>query len=190
MNIDGPTVADPKTGIIYVSSRKACSSRVIVKGAERDANIEAPTGATLSEWAALRSDQVRGPDGLPLFKPPYSRITAIDMNTGEHLWQIPIGETPDRVLNHPDVQDMDIPRTGTGRNAPMSVTETLFMYTSTASDGTPMLFFHDKLSGEELGSVEIPAPVNYGMSTYVHEGKQYVMLQTGSKLTAMALAEF
>jgi len=189
-NIDGPTVADPETGILYVSSHKACSSRIIVKGEERDPNIEAPTGATFSDWASLRSDQVRGPDNLPMFKPPYSEITAIDMNSGEHLWQIPIGETPDRVLNHPDLQDMDIPTTGTGRNAAMSVTKTMFMYTSTASDGTPMLFFVDKLSGEQLGSVEIPGTVNYGMSTYVHEGKQYVMLQTGAKLTAMALGEF
>ena len=72
----------------------------------------------------------------------------------------------------------------------MLVTRTLFMYTSEASDGTPMLFFHDKVTGEELGSVEIPGVVNYGMSTYVHEGKQYIMLQTASTLTAMALAEF
>ena len=85
---------------------------------------------------------------------------------------------------------MDIPRTGTGRNAAMSVTKTMFMYASTASDGTPMLFFHDKLSGEELGSVEIPEPVTYGMSTYMHEGKQYIMLQTAAKLTAMALYDF
>ena len=189
-NIDGPTVADPQTGILYVSTRKACSSRVIVTGEERDPNIEAPTGATFSDWASLRSDQVRGPDNLPLFKPPYSHITAIDMNSGEHLWQIPIGETPDRVLNHPDLKGMDIPTTGTGRNAAMSVTKTMFMYASTASDGTPMLFFVDKLSGEQLGSVEIPAAVNYGMSTYVHEGRQYVMMQTGAKLTTMALVEF
>ncbi len=189
-NIDGPTVADPETGILYVSSHKACSSRVIVKGAERDPNIDAPTGRTLSDWAALRSDLVRGPDDLPLFKPPYSQITAIDMNSGEHLWQIPTGETPDRILDHPALQDMHISRTGTGENVSMTVTKTLFMYASTASDGTPMLFFHDKLSGEELGSVEIPDHVNYGMSTYMHNGKQYIMLQTGSKLTAMALAEF
>jgi len=103
---------------------------------------------------------------------------------------MPIGETPDRVKNHPDLQDMDIPTTGTGRNAAMSVTKTMFMYTSTASDGTPMLFFVDKVSGEELGSVEIPAPVNYGISTYMHEGKQYIVLQTAAKLTVMALAEF
>ena len=125
-----------------------------------------------------------------MFKPPYSHITAIDMNTGEHLWQLPIGETPDRVANHPALQDMDIPTTGTGRNAAMSVTKTVFMYTSQRSDGTPALFFVDKLTGEQIGSVEIPGTVNYGMSTYVHEGKQYVMLQTGAKLTAMVLGDF
>ena len=60
----------------------------------------------------------------------------------------------------------------------------------TLSDGTPALFFVDKQTGAQIGSVEIPAEVNYGMSTYVHEGKQYLMLQTGSKLTAMALSDF
>jgi quinoprotein glucose dehydrogenase len=189
-NIDGPTVADPETGILYVSTRKACSSRIVVTGAERDPNIDQPTGTTFADFASLRSDQVRGPDNLPMFKPPYSHITAIDMNTGEHLWQLPIGETPERVLNHPQLDGMDIPTTGTGRNAVMSVTKTLFMYTSAASDGTPMLYFVDKVSGEQVGGIEIPAAVNYGMSTYVHKGKQYVMLQTASTLTTMTLGDF
>lgn len=189
-NIDGPSVADPETGIFYVSTRKACSSRIIVSGEERDPNIEAPTGATFSDYASLRSDQVRHPDDIPLFKPPYSHITAIDMNTGDQLWQLPIGETPDRVKNNPALEGIDLPTTGTGRNAAMAVTATTFMYTSEASDGTPMLYFVDKVSGEQVGGVEIPGAVNYGMSTYVYNGKQYVMLQTGSKLTAMALAEF
>jgi len=188
-NIDGPSVADPESGILYVSTRAACSSRIIVSGAERDANIAKPTGRTFSDFASLRSDQVRHPAGIPLFKPPYSHITAIDMNTGEQLWQLPIGETPDRVKNLPELQGMDIPTTGTGANAPMLVTRTAFIYASEASDGTPMLFFVDKQSGRQVGSVEIPAAVNYGLSTYVHEGRQYLMLQTGSKLTAMALAD-
>jgi quinoprotein glucose dehydrogenase len=188
-NIDGPSVADPETGILYVSTRAACSSRIIVSGEERDKDIAKPTGATFSDFASLRSDQVRHPDGIPMFKPPYSHITAIDMNTGEHLWQLPIGETPDRVANHPALQGMDIPTTGTGRNAAMSVTKTLFMYTSQRTDGTPALFFVDKKTGEQIGNIEIPGNVSYGMSTYVHEGKQYVMLQTGPKLTAMALAD-
>ena len=187
-NIDGPAVADPETGILYVSTRAACSSRIIVTGAERDPNIEKPTGKTLSDWASLRSDQVRGPDGLPILKPPYSHITAIDMNTGDHLWQLPIGETPERVLDHPELQDMDIPTTGTGSNAAMLATKSAFIYGSEASDGTPMLYFVDKVSGEQIGGVEIgETRVGYGMMTYMHEGRQYIILQTGPKLTAMAL---
>ncbi len=186
-NIDGPAVADPETGILYVSTRAACSSRIIVSGEERDAQIEKPTGKTYSRWASLRSDQVRGPDGLPLFKPPYSHITAIDMNTGDHLWQLPIGETPERVLNHPELEGMDIPTTGTGSNAAMMVTKTFFAYGSEASDGTPMLYFVDKVTGEQLGGIETEERTRYGMMTYMHEGKQYIILQTGPKLTAMAL---
>ncbi len=186
-NIDGPAVADPETGVLYVSTRAACSSRIIVSGEERDAQIEKPTGKTFSRWASLRSDQVRGPDGLPLFKPPYSHITAIDMNTGDHLWQLPIGETPERVLNHPELQGMDIPTTGTGANAAMLVTKNFFAYGSEASDGTPMLYFVDKVSGEQIGGIETEERTRYGMMTYMHEGKQYIILQTGPKLTAMAL---
>jgi len=188
-NIDGPAVADPESGFYYVSTRAACSSRIIVSGEERDAQIDKPTGKTMSRWASLRSDQVRGPDGLPLIKPPYSHITAINMNTGEHAWQLPIGETPQRVLDHPELQDMDIETTGTGANAAMVVTKTLLMYGSETSDGTPMLYFVDKQTGEQLGGVETSERTRYGMMTYVHEGKQYVMLQNGPKLTAMALYE-
>jgi len=186
-NIDGPTVADPETGLLYVSTRKACSSRVIVSGEERDEFIEKPTGKTPSRWAALRSDDVRGPDGLPLFKPPYSQIVAIDMNTGEHVWTLPIGETPERVLNHPELQDMDIPTTGTGSNAAMLVTRTLFAYASEASDGTPMLYFVNKETGEQVGGVDVDRQTRYGMMTYLHEGRQYIILQTGPALTAMTL---
>jgi quinoprotein glucose dehydrogenase len=125
-----------------------------------------------------------------LFKPPYSHITAIDMNTGEHLWQLPIGETPDRYRDTSELEGIDIGSTGTGRNAAMLVTKTAFIYASALSDGTPALFFVDKQTGDQIGSVEIPAEVNYGMSTYVHGGKQYLMLQTGSKLTAMTLGDF
>jgi quinoprotein glucose dehydrogenase len=130
---------------------------------------------------------VRGPDDLPLFNPPYSHITAIDMNTGDILWKLPIGETPERYTNNPKLEGIDLGDTGTGRNAVMSVTKTMLLYTSTAADGTPMLFFVDKKTGETLGGVEVEDPTNYGMMTYLHEGKQYVVLQTGAKLTALAL---
>ena len=151
--------------------------------------IELPTGQTFSRYAALRSLPVRGPQGLPLYKPPYSRITAIDMNTGEHLWMIPVGDTPDRIKDHPALAGVDIGSTGTGALAPMTVTANMLFYASEGSDGTPYLFAVDKMTGEEIGRVQVPDTSNFGMMSYVHAGKQYVMLQTGSKLTAVALPD-
>ena len=188
-NIYSPPVADPETGILFVSSRKDCTSRIIAPGEERDAILEAPSGKTVSDYAVLKYQSVIGPDRLPLYKPPYSRITAIDMNTGEHLWWIPVGETPPRVREHPDLAEMDLPNTGTGRTPPMAVTPDMLMYTSTDTEGIPHLFAIDKMTGEELARVEVPDDSYYGMMTYVHEGRQYVMLQTGSTLTAVALAQ-
>jgi glucose dehydrogenase len=191
VNIDGPAVADPVSGILYVTSRKHCNTRVIAPGAERDAILDAPTGTTIAEYAVLSGFGIRGPDGLNIFKPPYARITAIDMNTGEHLWWIPVGETPDAVLNHPDLQGMDIPNTGYGlRVAQMTVTPNLLIYVGNISDGTPTIFAVDKATGETLAQIEAPAESSYGMMTYIHKGRQYIMLQTGSKLTSMALAEY
>lgn len=188
-NIPGPAVADPTTGVLYVTSRSACSSRLITDAAERDSMIEMPTGTTFSRYAALRSMPVRGPGGLPLFKPPYSRITAIDMNTGEHLWMIPVGDTPDRIRNHPALQGVDIGKTGDGSLAPMTVTPNMLLYAGTGSDETPYLFAIDKMTGEEIGRVEVPEHSRYGMSSFTHKGRQYVMLQTGSTLTAVALPD-
>lgn len=188
-NIPGPAVADPVDGILFVTSRSACSSRLITPAQERDAMLELPTGETFSSYAALRSMPVRGPQGLPLLKPPYSRITAIDMNTGEHLWMIPVGETQDNVRNHPALANIDLGNTGTGQLAPMTATPNMLLYAGLGSGGTPFLFAVDKRTGQELGRVEVPAPSNYGMMSYVHNGKQYVMLQTGSTLTAVALGD-
>jgi len=187
VNIDGPAAADPTTGVLFVTSRKACTTRIMAPGSERDGLIDMPTGTTIADYAVLRNMGVRMPDGLPLFKPPFSRITAIDMNTGEHLWYIPVGEMSDRIRNHPALKDMDLPNGGSGTVAPMTVTPSMLMYASTAGDGTPMLFAVDKATGKEVGRVEVPERSRYGMMTYMHEGRQYIVLQTGSKLTALAL---
>jgi glucose dehydrogenase len=188
-NITAPPTADPNTGVVFITSRKACSSRVMAPSEERDAMIDMPTGTTFSDYAALRALAVRGPQGLPLYKPPYSRITAIDMNTGEHLWWTPVGETPDFIRNHPSLDGIDIGDTGTGAIAPMMTLPDMLLYASTAHDGTPLLFALDKDTGAEIGRVEVPATSNYGMMTYVHQGKQHVILQTGPRLTALALPQ-
>jgi quinoprotein glucose dehydrogenase len=151
--------------------------------------LELPTGETIADYAVLRATGVRNVDGLPLFKPPYARLTAIDMNTGEHLWQIPTGETPRVVLEHPDLQGRDLPNTGTPLHAPTLATSTMVMYTSLRSDGTPALFGVDKTTGEQVGVVEIEDRAFYGNMSYVHEGRQYVVLQTGPKLTVLALPQ-
>lgn len=189
VNIDGPAAADPTTGVLFVTSRKGCTNRIIAPAMERDAMLELPTGTTFANYAPLRSALIRGPQGLPLFKPPYSRITAIDLNTGDHLWYTPVGETPDRIKNHPALAGIDVGNTGSGTVAPMTVTSTMLMYASAMSDGTPALFAVDKATGQQLGKVEVPAQSRYGMMNFQHEGKQYVVLQTGSTLTALALPD-
>ena len=83
-NIPGGTSVDPETGIMYTASTKACSVPVLTPGAAADAEDPNPIGKTVMKYVA-GTGFVRGQDGLPLFKPPYGRITAIDLNTGETL---------------------------------------------------------------------------------------------------------
>ena len=88
-NIHGPTSADPETGIIYVSSRTACRSENIVPGTQMDEPDDPmTTGKTIADWVVANRGDFRGPQGLPIVKPPYTRITAINMHTGEHLWHL------------------------------------------------------------------------------------------------------
>ena len=190
VNITHPSSADPNTGIMYIISSSGCGSRQLVTGEEADTYYEEPTGVTLSRYAAANGGpRPRHPLGIPLWKPPYSRITAIDMNSGEHLWMIPAGETPDRIKNLPELEGVDIGNTGSGRAGPMMITETMLIYGNTAGDGTDMLYAIDKATGAQLGAIEAPAGSRYGMSSWVHEGRQYLILQTGSSLTAMALPD-
>jgi len=190
-NITAPPVADPITGMLYVSSHKACFTLRLIPGEEADVLYPETTGVTFSRYAnGVRGATSRTPrlaSGIPIWKPPYSRITAIDMNTGEHSWMIPTGETPERIKNNPALAGVDVGNTGTGALVPMVITPTMLVYSDQASDGTPMLYAIDKSSGEILEQIEAPARSSYGMSSWVHDGHQYLILQTGAKLTAMAL---
>jgi len=159
-----------------------------VPGEEADLQYEYPTGSTFARYAnGPGGGAPRHPAGIPLYKPPFSRITAIDMNTGEHAWMIPSGETPRRVAENPALQGLDIGNTGSGNLVPMTITPNMLVYSDTATDGTPMLYAVDKATGETRAAIEVPARSRYGMSTWVHDGFQYIILQTGSTLTAMAL---
>jgi len=122
-------------------------------------------------------------DGLPLIKPPYGVITAINMDRGEIVWQIAHGDTPDNVRSHPALKGLDIPRTGqSGYNVGTLVTKTLVI----AGDGqvttTPehprgaMLRAYDKATGKEVGHVYMPAQESGSPMTYMWKGKQYIIV--------------
>ena len=188
-NIYAPPVADPTSGFLYVPSSKACSWQRIIPGEEADARIDVPTGTTFAAYAnGPRSRPPRLASGLPYFKPPYASITAYDMNTGEIAFKIPTGETPDRIRNNPALEGVDIGDTGSGGAVSMVTTANMLVYSSMDSDGeTVLLYAIDKQTGEEVGRIEVPAQSRYGMSSWMHDGHQYIILQTGAKLTAMAL---
>ena len=186
-NINGPAAADPELGILYVTSSTGCTARVLGPGAEADLRWNAPTGTTFADYAVVRSASPGRIQGIPITKPPYSRIQAIDMNTGDTLFTLPVGETPDNIANHPLLAGVDIGNTGSGSKATMVVTKNMLMYSGAVGDGTPHLFAIDKRTGEELARIETTELSRYGMMTYQHDGHQYVMLQNGPRLTAMAL---
>jgi len=120
--------------------------------------------------------------GLPLIKPPYGRITALDMNKGTLAWQIAHGDTPDNIKNHPALKGLTIPRTGRQGRIGVLVTKTLaiageggFATTSTGQRGA-MLRAYDKMTGQDVGAVYMPAPQTGSPMTYLHNGKQYLVL--------------
>jgi len=120
--------------------------------------------------------------GLPLIKPPYGRITALDMNKGTLAWQIAHGETPDNVKNNPALKGVTIPKTGRQGRIGVLVTKTLVIAGEGGFFTTPnglrgaMLRAYDKATGNELGAVYMPAPQTGSPMTYLHNGKQYLVL--------------
>jgi quinoprotein glucose dehydrogenase len=178
-NIMGGASIDPETGILYVASTKACSAPMLTSGAEADTNDPNPIGRTVAEYVAGPGG-VRGPRGLPLFKPPWGRITAIDLNTGDTLWWIPNGTTPDRVLENEALQGVDIGNTGQPAHPTTLVTKTLLMY-GEGRGGRPLFHAVDKATGRELATVEMPASTNTAQMTFMHQGKQYVVLPVGGR---------
>ncbi|MBR9989835.1 MAG: PQQ-binding-like beta-propeller repeat protein [Gemmatimonadetes bacterium] len=171
-NIPGGSVVDPVTGILYVASTKACSAPVLVPGSERDPDSN-------MDFVTNGPGGVGGVEGLPLYKPPYGRITAIDLNTGETLWWIPNGDTPDNVKNHPMLAGVDIPRTGKATHATKLITGSLLMY-GEGRGGAALFHAVDKRSGDHIATVELPAPTNAAPMTFLHGDRQYIVMAIGS----------
>ena len=176
---------DPETGMLFVPSQ---NRHTVIRYREPETGED----ATLRLIEARDLPRPRMPQGLPLWKPPYSRMTAIDMNTGEHAWMQPLGNG-DRIRNHPLVRQLDLPPLGgDGRGGPL-LTRTLLISALTAggNDDGPRLVAHDKSTGEEIASVDLPGPAIGSPMTYGLDGRQYIALTvTGSRapeLIALAL---
>jgi quinoprotein glucose dehydrogenase len=133
------------------------------------------------------------PQGLPLMKPPYSRMTAIDMNRGVHTWMEPLGDGK-AVRNHPMLKALNLPPLGgdSGTSGPLLTRTVLIGALSSGgmNDG-PRLVARDKATGRELSSVDLPSMAIGTPMTYMLDGKQYIALTVGGEpvpeLIALAL---
>ncbi|WP_207801824.1 PQQ-binding-like beta-propeller repeat protein [Phenylobacterium hankyongense] len=184
---------DPEHHIVYVYSKTQADVMMAVKNtdpAESDFDYVNMRAAPRAPGKPPERDGFRPGlltvQGLPLLKPPYGRITAIDLTKGDIAWQIAHGETPDEIRNHPALKGVKIPRTGRAGSliGPLT-TKTLvvcgeagFVTTPSGARGA-MLRAYDKATGEEKGAVYLPAPQSGAPMTYMLGGAQYIVLAIG-----------
>ena len=171
---------DPETGILYIPSRTALG--VMSVGKDPDSDLD------YSQSFGVRVPRVQG---LDIVKPPYGRITAIDMNSGDHLWQIANADTPDRIANHPALEGIDIPRTGVPTRAGIVATKTLLLVGEGGggAGASPILRAIDKQTGDIVAEIELPNPQSGLPFTYEHDGIQYLaMFVSGGGMPAELVA--
>ena len=164
--------ADPETGIMYIFSKSDVGRMSMSSRPDRsDMNY---INLQSRDAPPLRVD------GLPLIKPPYGQIVAIDLNLGETLWSAIHGETPDSISKHPALVGLDIPRTGQVGRVGLLVTKTLVIagdggaYTNKDGEQEALLRAYNKLTGEQVGSLPMPAQQTGTPMTYEIDGVQYL----------------
>jgi glucose dehydrogenase len=185
---------DPETGIFYIFSNSGAgalglvndpvrSDMDLIAGRARDPNAPPPaTGAAGAGGGGEGGNVAPNVQGLPLLKPPYATITAINLNTGERVWQIAHGETPDNVRNHAALKGLTIPRTGRQGRIGTLVTKALVIageggfFTTPNGQRGAMLRAYDKATGSEVGAVYMPAPQTGSPITYSLNGRQYIVV--------------
>ncbi len=180
---------DPETSIVYVGSSRSITPMGLVPSGDRS-----DVG-----WISGRAKGAQGQltvKGLPLVKPPYSQISAIDLKTGTIVWHVPHGDTPDNIRNNPALKGVNIPRTGRGGSAITLVTKTLVIAgekgTVTMADGRSgaMLRAYNKATGQDAGAVYMPAAATGGPMTYMANGNQYIVIAIGGKINGTNQAQF
>ncbi len=172
---------DPETGLFYVSS----ISTVGPIGLKSDPKLsEMRFIGTYGE--GFPNGSLGGPEGLPLVKPPWGRITAIDLNTGLHRWMVPNADTPEWARNNPALAGLNIPRTGSFDQVGLLVTKTLLFSGEgsglwRAGGGGNKLRAHDKATGEVLHEFVLPANQSGIPMTYAVGGRQFIVVAVGAR---------
>ncbi len=153
---------DPETGMLYVPSRTVATVLSVDKDQRSSVDFSMALGVRVPRAM-----------GLPIIKPPYGRITAIDMNDGEHEWMMANADTPDWIANNPALEGVDVPRTGVETRSGLLLTKTL-LFAGEGVGGGPMFRAHDKETGEIVHELELPGTQTGQPFTYEHDGKQYI----------------
>jgi len=186
---------DPETNIMYVFSNTSIGQAGLIHPPPERSDM-LYTAGTAPNPAAPPAGRGRGGagggdegggggglnvQGLPLVKPPYGRITALDLNKGEMVWQIAHGDTPDNIKNNPALKGLTIPRTGRQGRIGTLVTKTLVIageggFATTPSGRGAMLRAYDKATGRDAGAVFMPAPQTGTPITYLANGRQYLTI--------------
>ena len=184
--------ADPRTGVLYVPSHMIITNVELRPVRDLDA---------YSAFSASAGRQILGPRGLPLVKPPYGSITAIDLNSGEHIWRTTVGKGP---VNHPALKGLDLPDMGWNNRTFILATPNLLLATSDDPhdladagrdyfvDRDAYLRAYELASGAGIGRVELPSNAYGAPMSYTAGGRQYVVVPLGNgerppELVALAI---
>ena len=177
---------DPDTGYLYVASATRTDTSVygLARPTPGETDIEIIGTGSVAPTV----------EGLPIVKPPWGRITAIDLNRGDIAWQIPNGDTPPSVRNHPLLKGVTLPKTGSPSRAGLLVTKTL-LFAGEGYEGQPKFRAYEKKTGATIWEADIPQSQTGLPMTYLHRGKQYIVFavhgeqntRTAARLVAFAL---
>ena len=205
--------ADPETGMMYVASVTAADFLALSKADPSVSDMDyiggtgkgPPRGRPIAagdEPAPVisgRGGLDTGPQGLPLVKPPWGRITAVDLNKGDIAWTIANGDAPDFVKNHPAMKGIDLSNVGHPSRALLMVTKTLLfgsdgnnLWSGPPGQGGNMFRAYDKKTGKMIHEMALPAMTTGIPMTYMVKGKQYIVVAIGAQgvpasLVALAL---
>jgi quinoprotein glucose dehydrogenase len=158
---------DPETGYLYVPSVTALSFLSLVPGGNVS-DMDFIAGSGRAQLAP----------GVPIVKPPWGRITAIDLSTGDHAWMVPNGDTPEYVAERLKLPPASIPNTGRASRAGLLVTRTL-LFAGEGTNGSGNFWVLDKRTGARVAKLAIPSGTQTGIPmTYLHAGRQYVVFAT------------